>query len=353
MSFILALWLVSAAASASPEVTYLLRGDGGRVDCCDAGRSLALDRAGPQGFFRVWTMSPDGANLKCLTCDHPQLPDKHHGNPAWHPSGRYIVFQAADPDLAGPMGKSTLHKIYTNPGAGVQNNVWIMSRDASRLWQVTRLGREEGILHPHFSADGSRMIWAQRVSNEGGIGRWVMKLASFAEVGDDVAVNVIATLTPGSMLFYETHGFSPDGESILFTGMPAGGGGADFDIYTYHLRTAALRQLTDEKLRQWDEHAHFTPDGRHIVWMSSMGSPQPPSRLNQLQLKTDFWIMNADGSDKRQLTFFNHPRSGVAPKHRVIAGDLSISRDGKHLFGYLQDPGTLTRPGSVIRLELR
>lgn len=298
-------------------------------------------------------MDPDGRNLKCLTCDHPHLPNKHHGNPAWHPSGKYIAFQAVDPGLATAMGKTTLHKIYTNPGSGVQNNIWVVSRDARRVWQITRLGKDEGVLHPHFSPDGSKVIWAQRVDNEALIGRWVMKLASFHETGNDVSVNVIDTLTPGKMLFYETHGFSPDGASILFTGMPAGGGGADFDIYTYNLQTSVMRQLTDAKLKQWDEHAHFTPDGKQIVWMSSMGSPQPPSRLNQVHLKTDYWIMNADGSGKKQLTFFNHPAPGDPPKGRVIAADLSISRDGKYLFGYVQDPGTVVKPGSIIRLNLR
>lgn len=81
--------------------------------------------------------------------------------------------------------------------------------------------------------------------------------------------------------------------------MPSHGLCADFDIYTYDLNSKALTCLTDPKLRQWDEHAHFTPDGKQIVWMSSMGSPQAPAKLNQITVKTDFWIMNADGTNKR------------------------------------------------------
>ncbi|HEY9787178.1 MAG TPA: hypothetical protein V6D17_17445, partial [Candidatus Obscuribacterales bacterium] len=279
-------------------------------------------------------------------------------NPSWHPSGKYIVFQAVDPSLGlKAMTKTLLYKIYTSPGAGVQNNIWIMSSDGKRVWQMTRFrNKNEGVLHPHFSPDGTKLIWAQRINNEKGIGRWVMKLASFTEKGDDISVKEISTLTPGNMLFYETHGFSPDGKKIIFTGMPPKGLCADFDIYTFDLDGGTLMCLTDPKLRQWDEHAHFTPDGKHIVWMSSMGNPQSPARLNQIHVKTDFWIMNADGSGKKQISFFNDPPGTGSKKKekkkRVIASDLCISGNGRYLFGYIQDPGTVVRPGSVVRIPL-
>ncbi len=338
-------------AATADDVQYLLHGDGGRLDWNDQSQQLVLDRPSASGYARLWTMDGDGQSLQCISCSNRRLPLKHHGNPAWHPGGKYIVFQAVDAELGGPLAKSSMHRLFTSPGSGVQNNIWIMTADGVRVWQITRLGKNEGVLHPHFSPDGTKLVWAQRISNEGGIGRWSIKLANFSVSGSEIAVSGIADLTPGQFLFYETHGFSPDGKSIIFTGMPPKGTCADFDIYTYNLETDSLKCLTNPSQRQWDEHAHFTPDGRHIVWMSSMGSGQSPAKMNQFQVKTDYWIMNADGTNKKQISFFNSPKA-FSKQKRVICSDLAISGDGKYLFGYVQDPGTMTRPGSVVRLTI-
>ena len=32
--------------------------------------------------------------MSCVTCGHPDLPGRHTGQPAWHPSGRWLVVQA-------------------------------------------------------------------------------------------------------------------------------------------------------------------------------------------------------------------------------------------------------------------
>ena len=45
-------------------------------------------------------MGLDGSGVECLTCNKYIL-QLHNGNPEWHPSGEYIVFQAQDPDLEG------------------------------------------------------------------------------------------------------------------------------------------------------------------------------------------------------------------------------------------------------------
>jgi Tol biopolymer transport system component len=343
-------------AALAEDVQYLLHGDGGRLDWSESNQMLVLDRVDASGFARIWIMDKNGGGLRCLSCDTAGLPQEHHGNPTWHPGGKYIVFQATDPKLANrAMARTPMYKLYTSPGAGVNNNIWILTSDGKRAWQITKLKKPEGVLHPHFSPDGSKLLWAQRLNNEGGIGRWEIKLADFSEQNGDPVVNNITTLTPGNLLWYETHGFSPDSQSIIFTGMPSDGKGAnggDFDIYTYNLKTRELKCLTDRNLKQWDEHAHFTPDGKRIVWMSSMGNPQAAWRLNQITVKTDFWIMNADGTNKHQISFFNDPPGKWSKKKRVIASDLSIAGDGSCFYGYIQDPGTMARPGSVVRLPL-
>jgi hypothetical protein len=52
---------------------------------------------------------------------------------------------------------------------------------------------------------------------------------------------------------------------------------------------------------------------------------------------SDFWIMNADGSDKRQLSFFNKPgHAEYANGDRMTCCLATFSPDGKQLLGGVQ-----------------
>jgi Tol biopolymer transport system component len=86
-----------------------------------------------------------------------------------------------------------------------------------------------------------------------------------------------------------------------------------------------VRCLTQGK--SYNEHASFSPDGRHIVWMSSQDN-----RNNG----TDWWLMDADGSHQRRLTHFNLPGypegSGVA----VFACLVHWASNGVQLLGGVQ-----------------
>jgi Tol biopolymer transport system component len=335
------------------QILWILRGVGGRVDWSPDGERIAFDKLGEDGYFDVWTMKPDGSDQECLTCDNPAVPQKHNGNPAWHPSGKYLVMQSLDEEAEGPLSGTDIYKVYTNPGAGFRNRLWLMTSDGEKAWPLTDGQDGLGVLHPHFSHSGSQLIWSQMISTEPAlIGSWVIMLADITFEHDEPELHNVTVLQPGEMQWYETHGFSPDDSALLFTGMPFGGNEADFDIYVLNLDSQAFSALTDSALRQWDEHAHFSPDGTRIIWMSSMGIDQRVEDLHQLKVKTDYWIMNADGSHKDRLTHFND--SG-APEHilgRVIAADFAFSPDGKGLVAYLQDNPTKDRPGSIAVIEL-
>jgi Tol biopolymer transport system component len=82
-----------------------------------------------------------------------------------------------------------------------------------------------------------------------------------------------------------------------------------FDIFVANRDGSNLRQLTDAW--GYDAEAAFSPDGRQIVF-TSMRRAYPeenlsPSERRRLKLHPSFfgeiYIMNADGSDQRRLTF--------------------------------------------------
>jgi Tol biopolymer transport system component len=349
------IWATAVAEeSSSPgdrnlQIRTLVSRTGGRVDWRDG--LIVFDKMGKDGWFEIWTMKPDGSGQQCLSCESP-VPRLHNGNPAWHPSGRFLVFQSLDPEIKAPLAEFGIYRVYTGPGAGFHNNVWVMTDDGKEAWQLTHVGRDGGVLHPHFSHDGSTLVWAEMTSTRPmPLGTWVIRKAAFAVEGNRPVLKGTETLTPGNLQFYETHGFTPGDDSLLFTGMKAGGAGKDFDIYIYHLATNTLQALTDPTMDEWDEHAHVSPDGDKIIWMSSMGNGLQPRQMNQFQLKTDYWIMNLDGSGKKRLTRFNVPGAAEYIRGRTIAADVSWSPDGKSVVAYVQDNATKDQPGSIVLIE--
>lgn len=331
---------------------------GGRVDWSPNGSLIAFDRLGEDGYYDVWLMRPDGSEQRCLTCDKAQLPQKHNGNPVWSPDGKYLVFQSVDPNLKGlPFILSEQEKLLTGPGVGINNNIWLMTKNGDQFWQLTHIADKMGLLHPHFSHDGKKLLWSERVSNEPKPqGQWVIKIADLefqhTFVGPDFwYLANIQTFQPVNMRFYETHGFTPDNQKVIFSATPDGLFN-HLEIYLYDLKTEELKQLTGPD-EQWDEHAQLSPDGTKIVWMSSRDIEQ---ELKQDKGMTEFWLMNTDGSNKQRLTYFNDP---TAPEHIFLEGgivskDNNWSPDGKKIVAYISK-GTAElkdRPELIVLIEL-
>jgi Tol biopolymer transport system component len=334
-----------------------LTSNGGRIDWSADGKTIAFDRINSSGYYDLWTMNADGSNQVCLSCNNPNFLPENNGNPAWYPTGKFIVYQSTNTtikDAFSLLRGSSLYLSATNPGAGFRNDLWITTADGSKTWQLTNVGAASGTLHPHFSSDGSMLLWSQMTSTSPSpVGTWVLKLAKFAIVNGAPVISDIQTLNPGNLLFNEAHGFSPDGSTIIFTGSNDSPSYNDGEIYTYNLQTKVLKQLTNPNLDQWNEHAHFTPDGNRIIFMSSMGVPTNLPKISNGVPRTEFWIMNADGSNQQQLTHFNSPGYPEYIVGAVTASDSSVSPSGKQFVGFIQDNPTSSHAGTIVVVTLQ
>jgi len=323
-----------------PQPFRVLVDNGGRVAWSHALDLIAFDRA-QANVYEVYTIRPDGSEMRCLTCGQRALPPSHRGNPAWHPSGRYLVLQSHNPSRQ--TGAGVRERYLGTPGIGIHNDIWIISADGAQAWKVTSVGAGGGVLHPRFSHDGRLLVWSEIIDPavRGLGGQWAIRIAALTFDGGAPRIAGIRTVRPGDLQLYETHSFSPDDSRLLFSGVPRGGDYFDLEIYAYELSSGRLVRLT--RNREWDEHAHFTPDGRAVVWASSEGIAM---RRDPRELRLDYWIMSSGGGEKRRLTWYN---AAPAAGEGTIAADFEFGPDGKTIVAKF---GVAGRGERVVLLRL-
>ena len=333
-----------------------LRPRGGRVDWSHGpGDMIAFDHDENlngqfDGYFDVSVMPLATRVPVCITCTVPaERMGRNRGQPAWHPSGQYIVFQA---EIAG----STIDPKWSNPGRGVNNVLWLTDKDGSWFVQLTDFSAAAtGVLHPHFhlAADGTTLLsWSEQYGSSKplvpgqGAGSWRLKKAKLNFASNPPRLEEITTYRPVEDLqmragFYENHGFSPDGRSLIFSSNALRSGLLDSinnDIFALDLESRAVKRLTETG---YNEHATFFPDGRHVLWMTNRRNPDRG---------TDLWVMDAPRLRAREqrLTYFNVEGCPGADG-LAIAADSSINAAGDALVVFVQR-GLFHDDGPIFRV---
>lgn len=210
----------------------------------------------------VVTMNADGSNRKLVF----QAVQGAAFAPSWSPDGQRIAF-----GYGGFLqGRRT---------AGAK--VVLVNRDGSGVRELTADMPNAGF--PSWSADGKEIVYRS-------FGPKDMGLRIF-----NLDTQTTRSLTDGSdNLPY----WSPDGTRILFTRKQ----GDNFDIYTIKPDGTDVHRLTSFPAN--DAHAVWSQDGQHILWNSGEYGFKDEAALydNSFQPYGSIWIMNADGTGKRQLT---------------------------------------------------
>jgi Tol biopolymer transport system component len=158
----------------------------------------------------------------------------------------------------------------------------MIRRDGTDLKELTSGTPNAGF--PSFSSDGKEIVYRSWGKDEEGLR--VMNL-------ETKAVRVLTTTRDN------LPDWQPGGNTIIFTRKTDDG---NFDIFSIKPDGTGLQRLTT--FRASDAHAVWSGDGKHIMWSSARYGFKDEAALydNSFQPYGSIWIMNPDGSGKKQLT---------------------------------------------------
>lgn len=205
-------------------------------------------------------------------------------------AGDRLVFQATrgpyECDQIFTMGVADAEPTLVSTGKGRTTCAYFLPGDDRILYSSTHLGGEACPPKPDMSQG---YVWALYDSYD------------IFVTDEPGAEPERLTSTPG----YDAEAtVSPKGDKIVFTSVRDG----DLDIYTMDLDGSNVRRLTDQV--GYDGGPFFSPDGSKIVYRAH--HPETPEEIDDYKAlleqdlirpgKLEVWVMDADGSNKRQVT---------------------------------------------------
>jgi hypothetical protein len=306
-----------------------------------AGDQFLLNKKDAQGTYQLYVGKKGGTGTLCISCSarpNSPMPRRHKLQAHWHPSGQWIVL-AAERDNYNPPLFSTPDLIEGWIQSGLFVDIYATRPNGSEWFRLSNFGgpgRPDGFTGVAFTPDGSHAVWAQIVSGnifQALFGTWELILADFQEVPSGVPSLVNQrNITPAGAKWVEPGNFGPDGKSLLISADIGLSDPQGQDQFILDITNGSVRNVTNTP-DVWDEHGVFSPDGEKIFFMSSYPYRSDPLSHTVLFIKTEFMLINKDGSGIQQVTHFNvpgYPESN-APGRGSTAAIGGWSADGRSI----------------------
>jgi TolB protein len=283
------------------------------------------------GNAEVYAMNADASEPRNLT----QNP-ANDVRPAWSPDGRSIAF------VSSRDGHQRMQPGLRTPPE--QSDIYVMNADGSRKRNLTRDRASDDL--PTWSPDGRRIAFLHGrgrgrgqlyVVNADGSGlRNLGRIAGPSLFGGHLVWSPDGRTIYFGRYLISTDGsgarklpymplnavWSPDGRQIAFvnnvsTGLPGPGAARskdDSEIYVMNADGSGTRRLTHNV--GYDGEPAWSPDGRKIAYQSKRRAVRGVVGGRSGEI----YVMNADGSGKRNLT-----------RNRAQDGSPSWSPDGRRI----------------------
>jgi Tol biopolymer transport system component len=290
------------------------------------------------GLYQVHTF--DGSALTCLTCSHPtSWNDGVRWRPL-HPETMLFISTRDHPHSVG------------GAGGGFGQELYAMRADGTGATRLTTSGAWATNYHANWSHDGSRIVWGTTEDRT-----WDVMVADFKDDAAGMRLENPKRLVRDTS-WWETHDFSIDGTKVITTNTRAGWQSAD--IYAIDIASGAKTRLTDDPA--WDEHAHLSPDGREMSWISGRWRPASVSRMTDGSLGATydfFWIgpaiftnfVNPPAGFSTELTLMSTDGTGITrlTTDDQVCADNVWSPDGTKIL-FRQTPTGTQNPARIRML---
>ena len=237
----------------------------------------------------------DGANERVLPTVGAAL------SPAWHPSGRTIVYVDAD-DRGTRIGQIDLRTlrprllpaskrglnitpVYTKDG---KNIVWASGGDSPAELMIASATGDDTVakpfvgrtgfetLSPNFSPDGKQIVF---------VSPRPLTPQLFTMNVNGTGLRPLTPVVPGKRSYRTGPDWSPNGDEIAFQQQ-----NGDFQVWTIGVKDRVMKQLTNEGE---NENPSWAPDGRHMSITRRLGAIGDPRNI---------WVLDVRTGRLRQLT---------------------------------------------------
>jgi TolB protein len=188
--------------------------------------------------------------------------------------------------LCASFSADASHVAYCGDGSG-NFEIWTIKADGTGATQLTHLdGR---VLFPDESHDGKKVAFSGTVGDDPNTEIYVVDAATGEGL---VALTSCAGLAEGCSNDYPS--WSPDGKQIVFIHQDdyVNEVGVNQQVWVMNSDGSKKRQLTTSEPPK-DQLPNWSPDGKSIVYASFSNADATNEGI---------WVMNADGTNQKQLS---------------------------------------------------
>ncbi|MBO4511143.1 MAG: PD40 domain-containing protein [Victivallales bacterium] len=278
------------------------------------GKTLLVDFKGVNGYYRVAQLFPMGggaSRLKYLT--DMRVPGDtrfHNGNPRWLPNGEGFLFSGQNHDM-NELASS-------EPGYGFGCHIYFGDKAGKSFVNLTdmRLAKRElvGYAMPIAAPDANMLFWTEcrkdRLTSSSW-GRRRISQASFKMENGSPKLENVRDITPDALrkAFVETSDCKAG--QLLYSASADESQWYGMDVFAQKVSGKGKnepRNLTNDATAL-DRFPVFSPNAKKLAWSSTREFDTSyfgvDSSRWQSELRSELWIMEADGRDRQRITYFN------------------------------------------------